>query len=136
MESTTRLRPHPIGRFSPSQQMFDLKKSLEVLRGEAHEGAHGHRQMTIFHHAPVAMVLFSFEANGELADHAANGLVSIQALEGRLTVSAEEQTHELESGMMVVLQANVRHSVRAATASAMLLTVCLQKVEQSAAAAA
>ncbi len=127
MESTTRLRPHPSGRFGESQHALDWKKLLRALRGEAHLGAHGHRQMTIFHHMPVTMVLFSFEPSGELADHAANGLVCIEALEGRLVVRAEAQTHELESGMILILQPGVRHSVRAESESAMLLTVHLEK---------
>lgn len=127
MEETTRLRPHPTGRFSNSQHALDLKKSLQSLRGEAHSGAHGHRQETVYHRAPITMVLFDFEQNGELADHAANGLVTIQVLEGRLLISAEEQTHGLEAGAILVLQPNVRHSVRAETASAMLLTVHLEK---------
>ncbi len=125
MESK-RLRPHSAARFSESQHRFSLKESLETLRGEAHAGVGGHRQMTIFHRAPVTMVLFAFDANGELSDHAANGLVTIQALDGCVLVAAEERNYELRAGEVLVLSPNVRHSVRAQIASGMLLTVCLE----------
>ena len=121
-----RLRPHPTGRFAGDSHVFDLGRALSELRSEAHPARNGHRQVTIFHRVPITTVLFAFEPSGELADHAAKGLVTIHALEGHLTVQAAEETHELEAGMMVVLSPGVRHSVRAGEASAMLLTVHLE----------
>lgn len=121
-----RLRPHPDARFAGDTHVFDLNDALQKLRAEAHSGQSGHRQMTLSHRAPVAQVLFAFEPNGELADHAAGGLVTIHVLEGQMTVQAEGQTHELGAGMVVVLAPRVRHSVRAEEKSAMLLTVHLE----------
>jgi len=121
-----RLRSAPAERFAGEIHVFDLNEALQKLRAEAHAAESGHRQMTIFHRAPVAKVLFAFESGSELADHAANGLVTIHALEGLLTVQAAEQTHKLQAGMIVILSPNVRHSVRAEEASAMLLTVHME----------
>lgn len=121
-----RLRPAPVERFAGEIHVFDLNRALGQLRAEAHAAESGHRQMTIFHRAPVAKVLFAFEPDGELAEHTANGLVTIHALEGHLTVQVAEQTHELEAGMIVILSPNVRHSVRTSEASAMLLTVHME----------
>jgi quercetin dioxygenase-like cupin family protein len=121
-----RLRPAPVERFAGEIHVFDLNEALQKLRAEAHAAESGHRQMTIFHRAPVAKVLFAIEPGGELAEHTANGLVTIHALEGHLTVQAAEQTHQLEAGMIVILSPNVRHSVRASEASAMLLTVHME----------
>lgn len=126
-ETDDRLRTHPAERFAGESHFFDLKTALEELRAEAHPAQGRHRQKTIFHRAPVTQVLFALEAGGELADHAANGLVTIQALEGRLAVQAAGVTHELAEGGLVVLNPGVRHSVRAVTESAMLLTVHLEK---------
>jgi quercetin dioxygenase-like cupin family protein len=125
-EAKERLRPHPSERFSGDSHVFDLSGALRELRAEAHPAHGGHRQVTIFHRAPVTQVLFSFEPGGELADHAANGLVTIHTVEGHLTVQAAGQPHELGAGMMIVLSPGVRHSVRAGETSAMLLTVHLE----------
>ena len=121
-----RLRPAPVERFAGEIHVFDLNEALQKLRAEAHAAESGHQQITIFHRPPVAKVLFAFESGGELADHAANGLVTIHALEGHLMVQAAEQTHELEAGMIVILSPNVHHSVRAEQVSAMLLTVYME----------
>ncbi|MDQ3249723.1 MAG: cupin domain-containing protein, partial [Chloroflexota bacterium] len=92
----------------------------------AHPDERGHRQITIFHRAPVSQVVFAFAAGGELAEHAAHGLVTIHALEGRLAVQANGRDHELTAGHVLVLNPDVRHNVRALETSAMLLTVHMQ----------
>jgi quercetin dioxygenase-like cupin family protein len=125
-EKEERLRQHPDERFAGQAHVFDLSRALNDLRAESHPARHGHRQVTIFHRGPVTKALFAFEPGGELADHAAKGLVTIHALEGRLKVQAADEAYNLNPGMMVVLSPNVRHSVRADEASAMLLTVHLQ----------
>ena len=121
-----RLRTTPALRFAGESHLFDLKQKLSELRGEAHPSQRGHRQVTLFHRAPVTQVLFAFDAGGELAEHAARGLVTIQILEGHFTIEADGQTHAMQSGMLLVLTPGVRHSVRAVEAGAMLLTVHLE----------
>ena len=121
-----RLRTHPSGRFAGESHAFDLGEVLRDLRAEAHSAERGHRQITIFHRAPVTQVIFAFEPGGELADHAAHGLVTIHVLEGRLAVQVDGRDHELRAGYILVLTPDVRHNVRALEASAILLTVHLE----------
>ena len=126
-ETSARLRPHPTSRFNGTQHVFDLEQLSAQLTAEAHPGEHGHRQMTIFGSSNATMVLFIFEAGGTLADHHTNGLVTIQVLDGALSVSAEEQTHALGAGQLLVLGSGVTHSVTARQPSRMLLSVQLEK---------
>jgi quercetin dioxygenase-like cupin family protein len=125
-EQHERLRAHPSGRFAGANHAFDLGEMVRDLRTEAHPAEHGHRQMTLFHRAPVTQVLFAFEPGGALADHAAHGLVTIHVLEGRLTVRADGRDHALSAGCILILHPDVRHDVQAHEASAMLLTVHLE----------
>lgn len=124
---TDRLRTPPSERFSGSRHLFSLADALEQLRAEDHPPRDGHRQVTIFHRAPVTQVLFAFESGGKLEEHSAPGLVTIHTLEGRLAVSAEGESHELGAGDVLILDPDVPHDVRATERSAMLLTVHLQK---------
>lgn len=121
-----RLRRAPVERFAGQSHVFDLGAMLSKLRAEAHPAQNGHRQMTIFHRAPVAKVLFAFESGGELTNHSAHGLVTIHVLEGRLMVQADERDHELGVGQVLILNPDVPHNVRAPEASAMLLTVYME----------
>jgi quercetin dioxygenase-like cupin family protein len=126
-----RLREAPAARFSGPQHAFDLLQLSAHLLNEAHVGANGHRQMTIFRHDATTMVLFAFEAGGALANHHVNGLVTIHALDGALTVEVQSeagwQTHNLRAQGILVLSPGVLHNVMAHEASRMLLTVHLER---------
>ena len=69
----TQPRQRPSERFAGSCHAFDLGELLHTLRAEEHAATHGHRQITIFHRAPVTQLLFAFEPGGELAEHTARG---------------------------------------------------------------
>ena len=126
MTMESRLRPHADALFAGPEQAFDLVEILTALRSEAHPATRGHRQKALYRHGPVTHAVFAFDAHAELADHQANGLVTIHCLDGALTVRTPEHTHELAPNGLVVLAPGVRHSVRAGddAPAAMLLTVC------------
>ena len=125
-QQPNRLRSAPVERFAGQSHVLNLEAVLKQLRAEAHPGRDGHRQITIFHRAPVTKVLFAFDAEGQLANHSAHGLVSIHVLEGRLMVLADGHDHELTAGQILILNPDVAHDVRAFEASAMLLTVTME----------
>jgi quercetin dioxygenase-like cupin family protein len=120
-----RLRESPRERFGSAENMFDMAGALRKLRGEASPERAGHKQITLDQYGPVTVVLFAFDEGGSLKDHKAAGVVTIQALEGDLTVRTDTQEYKLGPKMMVMLSPNVRHSLDANTACAVLLTVCL-----------
>lgn len=120
-----RLRESPSERFAGTEHFFDLNAQSAALKNEGSIARSGHRQITLLQQGTVTMVLFAFEAEGELKDHAAKGLVTIQLLEGALEVRTPEKTHALTAGTLVVLNPQVVHSVKAREASRMLLTVHL-----------
>lgn len=121
-----RLRVAPVERFAGDSRVLDLRAELARLRAEPHPGVRGHRQVALFHRPPVGYVLFSFEAGGVLKRHAADGLVTIQVLEGRLVLEVEGRDHDLGAGEVLILNPNVPHAVRAVEAGAMLLTVHME----------
>jgi quercetin dioxygenase-like cupin family protein len=123
-----RLRTHPQARFSGEQHVFQLNEVAAQLAAEAHPAANGHRQITVLHRDNTTIVLFVFDQDGQLREHAASGLVTIHILYGQFEIKAADQTHLLEANSVLVLDANVRHSVVARQAGQMLLTVQLNKV--------
>ena len=120
-----RLRESPRERFGSAENMFDMAEALRKLRGEASPERAGHKQITLDQYGPVTVVLFAFDEGGSLKDHKAAGVVTIQVLEGDLTVRTDAQEYKLGPKTMVMLSPNVRHSLDANTACAVLLTVCL-----------
>jgi quercetin dioxygenase-like cupin family protein len=123
MSPSRRLRQHPQDRLFASVQIVDLTSVAIQLTAEPHDSIAGHRQIAVFRHGPVTVLLFSFQAEGLLKEHQTDGVVTIQSLAGRLAVLAEDKVMELGPGQLLALAPRVRHTVRALEASRMLLTV-------------
>ena len=121
----SRLRPHPLERFSSDEHFFDLRQAAETLQNEAHEAQDGHRQIALYHYGSVTVVLFVFEAGSQLPEHVAEGLETIHVLEGEITVRAQEQSYDLRADSLLVINPGVSRSIQAKTAARMLLTVHL-----------
>lgn len=121
-----RLRQHPDVRFQSRQHQIDLKEVASQLMAEPLTGASCHRQETIYRHGPVPVALFLFETGARLVEHAAEGVVTIHVLEGRLKMLVEEQTHDLRAGQILMMTPRMKHDVYAEQPTRMLLTVCLE----------
>jgi quercetin dioxygenase-like cupin family protein len=125
MERSGRERQDPEDRFAGAAHLYDLGASAQGLREEEQAARHGHRQVTLVHDDGITVVLFDFEAGGELPNHAADGLVMVQVIAGRIDVATREETHSMPAGSLLVLAAGIRHDVIAREPSQMLLTVHL-----------
>jgi len=120
-----RLRPHPAQRFAAPQHHYDLDAVTAALKLELEAGQAGHRQQTLYKHGPTTVALFLFGHLTRLPPHRAQGVVIIQVLEGHIQVTAEDQSHDLRGGQLLVLAPGVEHDVVAMVESRMLLTVHL-----------
>jgi quercetin dioxygenase-like cupin family protein len=119
-------RRAPRERFAGTEHVYDLGQMAAQLRAEPRPATDGHRQMTIARHGLAALVLFDFEAQGRLVDHAADGLVTIHVLAGHVQVRTAEGDHDLDAGTLLVLSPGVRHDLHASMPSQVLLTVHLE----------
>ncbi len=126
MERSGSERQNPEERFAGDAHLYDLVAAAQGLREEEHAARRGHRQVTLVHDDGITVVLFDFEAGGELPHHAADGLVMIQVIAGRIDVTATEVTHSMAAGSLLVLAAGVRHDLLAREPSQVLLTVHLR----------
>ncbi len=125
MHSVDLQRHHPAERFAGDERLIDLMATAAALREEPDRAREGHRQITLFHKDGLSAVLFDFEAGGRLSHHAADGLVTIQTIAGRVTVVAAGTGHQLPTGSLLVLEPGVVHDVMADRPSQVLLVVHL-----------
>ena len=72
---------------------------------------------------PVSLILFSFDAGGQLKEHRADGIVCIHVLHGRLHVGTDAQEHELGTGELLFLNPHVPHSLVAIDESDVLVSI-------------
>ena len=101
-----------------------------ALEGEPTLKQHGHRQKTLFKSSGRTVALFVLDGGASLAEHATSGVVTVQALEGELDVTAGGAAtggvrYHLRAGMLLVMAPDVRHDVRAKSRAVFLLQVSL-----------
>jgi len=123
--SSDRLREHPAERFDADHLSFDLHKEAAAIRAEDAPNTHGHRQKTLYKHARRTIALFVMEEGAEMREHATDGTVTIQAIEGDLLVTASGAENRLKPGGLLVLASGVPHAVRAESDAVFLLQVSL-----------
>lgn len=104
---------------------MDLGTVLEALRREPQDNKEKHRQITVFHKGSLRLVLFAFEAGSGLPAHRAPGFIVIHTLRGRIHVKTLNDSYELATGQILMLDPEVVHDVTAAEQSDMLLTISL-----------
>lgn len=109
------LRPTP----HPGETMTHLPDAAADVRVEP--GATSHR--LVLKADGTRVVVFAFDEGQELREHTAPFPVLLQAIEGHLRVTAGGGTADLRPGGLVHLPARLPHSVEAAEASRMMLTM-------------
>jgi quercetin dioxygenase-like cupin family protein len=104
---------------------MNLNKFIEQVRNETTWTESDRNSLTIFKSDTMRIVLMGMHENSELKSHKANGVISVQVLEGSINFITEEQQVLIEKGQMIALQANITHSVIALTESFFLLTLAM-----------
>ena len=77
----------------------------------------------------VNITLFAFDKGEEISAHTSPGDAMVQVLDGKARITIDGESLEATTGQVVVMPANVSHSVFAETQFKMLLTVVKQPVK-------
>ena len=104
---------------------MDLNKFIDQIKSEATWKTSDRNSLTIFKSETMRIVLMGLHENAELKAHKANGVISVQTLEGKVNFATEQQIVMIEKGQMITLEANVFHSVTALKESFFLLTLAM-----------
>jgi len=86
--------------------------------------------MTIFKSETMRIVLIGLHKEAELKPHKANGVISVQVVEGKIDFMTSEDHVVLEKGEMLALHENIMHSVKAVSDSFFLLTLAMNKADK------
>ena len=79
--------------------------------------------ITVFKTDGMRILLIALHKNAEMKKHIADGIISVQVLEGQILFTTEVQSVELGKGEMLALHENVPHSVLAKEETIFLLTL-------------
>ena len=104
---------------------INLNEFIKQIKSETTWAHSDRNSVTLFKSETMRIVLIGLSKNAEIKPHKANGVISVQVLEGKIEFRAGQQITRLEKGQMITLQENITHGVRAVTESFFLLTLAL-----------
>lgn len=104
---------------------MDLNEFKRQLRSESSWNDSDRNSITIYKSENMCIVLIGLHKGAELKKHTANGLISVQVLDGEILFATEEKSHVLHKGQMVALHKQIPHYVKALEESFFLLTIAL-----------
>jgi quercetin dioxygenase-like cupin family protein len=83
----------------------------------------GRNARTLLKMGPLRVTLVVLGPGGELAEHEAQGPITVHVVQGRIRFMAEGEQHDLGPGQLLAAGPGVRHSVTSEEGAAFLLTV-------------
>jgi quercetin dioxygenase-like cupin family protein len=87
------------------------------------DGPSGRRSETLVTTAGLRVVLVTMRAGTAMREHVAPGPITVQPIRGRFVFIVDGDEREISDGMLVALNAQTRHAVRALENGAFLLTI-------------
>ena len=110
-------------RLSGIRLEFLLKAEDDALRERAATASSGRAAKTLAKEGRLRATLIALERGASLRQHHVDGPVSIQCLRGNVVITVGDQTSELTSGGLMVLDAKVTHGGKALRDSSILITM-------------
>jgi len=108
---------------------MNLYEFIHQLKNEETWANSERNSVTIFKSDTMRIVLLGLHENAEFPPHTANGVISIQVLEGNIQLMTDQRHSLVGKGQMVALQKNILHSVKAMEESFFLLTLSMSDLE-------
>ncbi len=114
-------------RLSGQKLEFLLKAEDDALRERAASAGSGRAAKTLAKEGRLRVVLVALNRGTVLKQHHADGPVSIQCLRGNVAISVGDESRELTSGGLLILDAKVSHEAKALRDSSILMTMSLPR---------
>ena len=102
---------------------INLGSFIEQIKAEKAWKDSDRNAITVFKTDGMRIVLIALHKDAEMKKHTADGMISVQVMEGQILFTTEEQSVELGQGEMLALHKNVPHSVLAKEETIFLLTL-------------
>ncbi len=106
---------------------IDLPKYISQLKSEESWLDNSRNSITVFKCNTMRIVLVGLHGGQEMQEHTAEGVISVQLLEGHIVFAADGKEKKLVPGNMITLHEKIPHSVTAMEDSVFLLIMALKK---------
>ena len=116
-------RPEGARTIDAALVTIDMNLFLELIKKEKPWEEGNRNAITVFKTNGMTIVLIAMHKGAEMIKHKADGLMSLQVLDGQVTFKTDDHCVELCKGQMIALHEAISHSVYAKEETIFLLTI-------------
>ena len=127
----TVLRPLGDRKIDAPLVTIDLASFIKQIRKEKTWKDADRNAITVFKANGLRIVLIAMRKGAEMIKHKADGLISVQVLEGKMVLNTDERSVKLGAGQMLALHEGIPHSLLAKKKTIFLLTLTTSLAENS-----
>jgi quercetin dioxygenase-like cupin family protein len=120
---STDLRPEGTRLVDAPLVNINLSEFIKQIKSETTWANRDRNAITVFKTNGLRIVLIALHKDAVMKEHTADGIISVQVLEGEINFSADKRSTLLKQHDMVVLHKGMPHSVQAMEESVFLLTL-------------
>lgn len=120
---STDLRPEGARLMDAPLVSMDIPEFIKQLKAEVTWENSDRNAMTVYKTNGMRIVLIALHEDAGLKKHTADGIISVQVLEGEINFSTDDQSVVIRKGEMIALHKGLPHSVKAIKEAVFLLTL-------------
>jgi len=120
---STALRPEGDRIIDAPMVDINLPALMKQIKNESTWKNSDRNAITVFKTNGLRIVVIALHKGAEMARHTADGIISVQVLEGELQFNTGRESVELVAGQMLALHESIPHSVIAVKETVFLLTL-------------
>ena len=120
---STELRPEGGRVMDAPVVTIDVPDFLRQIKDEPTWKNSDRNAMTVYKTPEMRMVLIALHEDAVIEKHLANGVISVQVLDGEINFITNGDSYNLKTGQIIALHRKVPHTVAAVKESVFLLTV-------------
>ena len=102
---------------------IDLPMFIKQIKQESSWKDGKRNAITVFKTNGLRIVLIALHKGAEMRRHIADGIISVQVLEGQMQFNTDVKSVELNKGQMLTLHERIPHSIMAVKETIFLLTL-------------
>lgn len=120
---STNLRPEGDRIMDAPLVSMNISQFIQQLKDEVTWQNSDRNAMTVYKTNGLRIVLIALQEDAILKEHTADGIISVQVLEGEIIFMTDSQSMVIKKGEMIALHKGLPHSVKAIKESVFLLTL-------------
>ena len=120
---STELRPEGARVMDAPLVTMNVNDFIRQIKDESAWEKNDRNAMAIYKTEGMRIVLIALHEDAIMEKHTANGIISLQVLEGEINFNSAGQSVSVKKGEMIALHKGLPHSVAAVKESVFLLTI-------------